>query len=249
MPALPLALGVALLGALLVVIGLAALRGSGARFALGRRLAGAHGMSVGDVLALDELPPRPVRIAGRIRCSEPILTPRDDRLVALHRDVEVELPGSGWRTIERLRETRAFELWDHDGSLTIDPGQAAEPLVTIPHVWRGRPDELDGPLLASVERLAAEGTPAVAARAETRMISVVDRLLVLARVERDAGGAVRLAPPRGGYLIATLELDESLRLLGGRRRGLLAVAAAAVAGGLLLVMLGIIVAIAGALTA
>ena len=247
MPQLPLAVGVALLGGVLAVLGLVALRASGAQFGLGRRLAGAHGMEVGEVLDLDELPPRPIRIAGRVRCADPILTPRDDRLVALHRDVEVRLPRGGWRTIERLRETRAFELWDHDGSLAVDPSRAAEPLVTIPHVWRGRPAELDGPLLASSERLAAEGTPPVEARASTRMISVVDRLLVLARVERGADGALRLAPPRGGYIIASLQLDEALRLLGGRRRGLLAVAAAAVGGGLLLLTLGIIFAIGAAL--
>ncbi len=248
MPSLPIGLGVALLGAVLVVLGLVALRGSGARFSLGRRLAGARSLTVGEVVDVDELPTRPVRVVGRVRCAEPILTPGNDRLVALHRDVDVRLPRGSWRTIERLRETRAFELWDHDGSLALDPGKAAEPLVTIPHVWGGSPDELEGPHRASVERLAAEGLAPTAARAATRMVSIVDRLLVLARVERGPDGAIRLAPPRGGYVIATLELDEALRLLGGRRRGLLAVAAVAVVGGALLVTMGIVFAIAAALS-
>ncbi len=244
---MPLAIGVTLLGAVLVALGLAALRGSGAQFGLGRRLAGARGMTVGEVLALDELPPRPVRVTGRVRCPDPMVTDRDDRLVAVHRDVDVRLPRGGWRTVERLRETRAFDLWDHDGSLPLDPSQAAEPLVTIPHVWQGQPDQLEGPHAASVARLAAEGREPVEARATTRMVSVVDRLLILASVERDAAGQVRLAPPMGGYVISTLELDDALRLLGGRRRGLLAVAAVAVAGGLLLVTVGIIFALATAL--
>jgi hypothetical protein len=244
----PLAIGVAIIGAVLVALGLAALRGSGAQFASGRRLAGARGMTVGAVLALDAPPPRPVRVSGRVRCPDPMVTDRDDRLVAVHRDVDVRVPRGGWRTIERLRETRAFDLWDHDGSLPVDPSHAAEPLVTIPHVWRGSPDQLEGPHAASVARLAAEGRSPVEARSTTRMVSVVDRLLVLADVERDEAGGMRLVPPRGGYVIATLELDDALRLLGGGRRGLLAVAAVAVAGGLLLVTLGITFAIATAVT-
>lgn len=245
---MPLAIGVAIVGAVLAALGLAALRGSGAQFAFGRRLAGARGMTVGEVLALDAPPPRPVRVSGRVRCPDPMVTDRDDRLVAVHRDVDVRLPRGGWRTIERLRETRAFDLWDHDGSLPLDPSHAAEPLVTIPHVWRGSPDQLEGPHAASVARLAAEGRSPVEARSTTRMVSVVDRLLVLADVARDDAGGMRLVPPRGGYVIATLELDDALRLLGGGRRGLLAVAAVAVAGGLLLVTLGITFAIATALT-
>ena len=205
-------------------------------------------MTVGEVLALDAPPPRPVRVSGRVRCPDPMVTDREDRLVAVHRDVDVRLPHGGWRTIERLRETRAFDLWDHDGSLPLDPSHAAEPLVTIPHVWRGGPDQLEGPHAASVARLAAEGRSPVEARSTTRMVRVVDRLLVLAVVARDDAGGMRLVPPRGGYVIATLELDDALRLLGGGRRGLLAVAAVAVAGGLLLVTLGIIFAIATALT-
>lgn len=247
MPAPPAALLVALLGAVMAIGGLVALRGSGARFGFGRRLAGARELKVGEVLELETLPDHPVRVAGRVRCPDPIVTADDDRLVALHRDVEVRLPRGGWRTIERLRETRAFDLWDHDGSLRVDIAEAAEPLIGIPHVWRGAPDELEGIYRAGIERLTAEhGTP-TAARATTRMVSVVDRLLVLARVVRDEAGAVRLAPPPGGYLVAAVELDAALRLLGGRRRGLLAVGVAAVAGGLLLLTIGLVVALAGVL--
>ncbi|HEX2142727.1 MAG TPA: hypothetical protein VHK28_10740, partial [Candidatus Limnocylindria bacterium] len=117
-----------LLAAVLLAAGLLAIRASGARFGLARRLAGAGEVRVGDAFDLDPLPGRPVRLVGRIRCPDPIVTDRDDRLVALHRDVEVRLPGRGWRSIERVRETRGFELWDHDGSLPLDPAAAAEPL-------------------------------------------------------------------------------------------------------------------------
>lgn len=221
----------ALGAALLMSGGLALVRRSGAMPAIGRRLAGARQVRVGDLVGLgpaDPLPARPVRVGGRIRCADPIITPDDDRLVALHRDVEVSTP-RGWRSIERLRETRSFELWDHDGSLSLDPAEAAEPLVTIPRVWNGSPDELDATYAPALSRVTAEeGAPRLA-RATTRMISVVDRLLVLAEVQRGKAGSLHLSPPRGGYLLSALELDDAMRLLGGGRPRLLLAGSAAVA--------------------
>lgn len=240
MPSLPVALVVAIVGAALAAAGFVVLRASGASFGHGRRLAGASELKVGELLELERLPEHAIRVAGRVRCPDPIVTPQDDRLVALHRDVEVRSARGGWRTIEHLRETRRFELWDHDGSVLIDPAAAAEPLVSIPHVWRGSPDELDETYRPGLERVAAEHGPPTAARATTRMISVVDRLLVVGRAVRGEDGMPGLAPAAGGYLISSLELDAGLRLLGGRRRGLLLVGAAAVAGGLLLLTVGLV---------
>ena len=208
----------ALGGVVLLGVGLMLVRRSGARPALGRRLAGARQMRAGELLDLapdDALPRRPVRVLGRIRCAEPIVTAQDDRLVAFHRDVEVAAARGKWRSIERLRETRSFELWDHDGSLHVDPGQAAEPLVVLPHVWAGSPDDLDESYAGALARVAAEQGRPVRARATTRMVSVVDRLLLLAEVTRDADGRLALAPPSGGYVISALELDDAMRLLGG----------------------------------
>ncbi|HEY7332029.1 MAG TPA: hypothetical protein VH859_03630 [Candidatus Limnocylindria bacterium] len=219
---------------LLLVGGMLLVRSSGSQLALGRRLAGATGVRVGDLLDRDPLPPRPVRVAGRIRCPDPIVTDDDERLVALHRDVEVRLGDGRWRTIERMRETRGMELWDHDGSLALDLSRAAEPLVTIPYVWRGQVAELeqDGHR-AAVERLVAEGLQPGDARAVTRTISTVDRLLVLARPTRAADGATTLEPPPGGFVVSALELPDAMRLLGGRgRRRLLAGFALVGLGGL-----------------
>jgi hypothetical protein len=208
----------ALGGIVLLGLGLVLIRRSGARPALGRRLAGARQLRAGELLDLapgDALPGRPVRVLGRIRCGEPIITAQDDRLIAFHRDVEVAGPDGTWRSIERLRETRSFELWDHDGSLHVDPGEAAEPLVVLPHVWAGSPDDLDESYAGALARVAAEQGRPVRARATTRMVSVIDRLLLLAEVTRDADGRIALAPPPGGYLISALELDDAMRLLGG----------------------------------
>ncbi|MGZ8562342.1 MAG: hypothetical protein ACXWWU_01850 [Candidatus Limnocylindria bacterium] len=219
MPLTSLFAALAVIGLGLVALSLLALRSSGASPAVARRLAGPPELKVGRLLDADagNLPRRPVRLAGRIRCREPLDAGDGERLVAFHRDVEV-LVGGTWRSVERMRETRSFELWDHDGSLTIDPAAAAEPLITIPHAWHGRPDELEEPHASAAARLAERHGALTEARAITRMLNVTDRLLVLARPVRDTNGTVRLEPPEGGYLISNLALDDAMRLLGGRRR-------------------------------
>ena len=216
---LPLALLlVALAGLLLLGIATLMLGASGARPGLARRLAGPPRIPVGRLLDPDaQMPPRPITIAGRIRCRAPMRMPDGERLVVLHRDVEVRGRG-GWRSIERLRETRSFELWDHDGSLAVDPAVAADPLITIPAVWRGSPTALEEPHASSAARLAERIGPLREARATTRTVNVTDRLLVLARPRRADDGTVTLEAPEGGFLITNLELDDAMRLLGGRRR-------------------------------
>ena len=222
-PPLILPAWLALAALAMLGVGTLLIRRSGARPAMGRRLAGARQVRVGELLDLsagDPLPVRPVRVLGRIRCADPIVTSQDDRLVAFHRDVEVATP-RGWRSIERLRETRSFELWDHDGSLVVDPADAAEPLVVLPHVWTGSADELDESYAAALARVSAEDGPPTEARSTTRMVSIVERLLVLARAKREEDGRIALAPPPGGYLLSALELDDAMRLLGGPRPRLL----------------------------
>jgi hypothetical protein len=167
-------------------------------------------------------------VIGRVRCADPIVTSQNDRLVAFHRDVEVATPRGGWRSIERLRETRSFELWDHDGSLQLDPAAAAEPLVVLPHVWAGTAAELDESYAGALARVTAEQGPPTRARASTRMVGIVDRLLVLASIIRDEQGNIALAPPRGGYLVSSLELDDAMRLLGGPHPRLLLAGTAAI---------------------
>src|SRR5918998_3154501 len=178
MPSISPGVVLLLVAAALVGAGLVLVRSSGSQVGLGRRLAGAGQVRVGDLADLDPLPIRPVRVAGRIRCPDPIVSADDERLVALHRDVEVQLGDGRWRTIERLRETRGFELYDHDGSVPLDVAMAADPLVAIPYVWRGSVGELtEDAHRAAVERLERQGAHPASARSVTRTISVVDRLL------------------------------------------------------------------------
>lgn len=236
-------LAVAGAGAGLVLLGALLLRASGASPGPARRLAGAREVRVGDLG--DVLPTRrPVRVIGRVRCSDPLVTPDGERLIAFHRDVEVR-SGGAWRTVERIRESRAFDLWDHDGSARLDLAEAAEPLIAIPQVWRGTASELEEPLRSAAMRRLAGSDPAGAeARAATRSISVTDRLLVLARVDREGAGGARLVPPPGGFIVSALPLDAAMRLLGGRRPRLLLTGVGLIAMGVLAAVVGLVFAAA-----
>jgi len=248
---MPLTLAFALLAAAGALIGgasLLALRWAQARPGIGRRLAGPAEVKVGRLLGEGPLPTRAVRVSGRIRCREPLDAGDGEQLVAFHRDVEVRA-GGRWRSVERMRESRSFELWDHDGSLTLDPARAAEPLITIPQVWRGSPDALEEPHASSAARTGERFGTVTAARAVTRTINVTDRLLVLARPVRDADGHVRLEPPAGGYLVTNLALDDAMRVLGGRNRRAAAAGVIGLAVAAALLAVGLVGAIASAFLA
>ncbi|MDQ2933488.1 MAG: hypothetical protein M3R49_00650 [Chloroflexota bacterium] len=248
MPVGPLPAPVLVLaGLLLIGMGVGLVRTSGAHMGIGRRLGGAREVRVGDLVDAAELPTRPVRVAGRVRCADPLRTAEEERLVAFHRDVEVKLPRDGWRSIERLRETRSFELWDHAGWLSIDPAQAREPLIVIPHVWSGSPEGLQEPHRSAIERLSARGDRPREARSTSRQLSVTDRLLVLARAHRAEDGQVVLRPPAGGYVISALALDDAMRLLGGSHRPILGMGVLGIALGASLLAAGLLAGVAGAL--
>jgi hypothetical protein len=245
---MPLAAAFALLvmaGVLLGAASVLALRWAQARPGIGRRLAGPPEVKVGRLLGDDELPARAVRVSGRIRCREPLDAGDGELLVCFHRDVEVRA-GGRWRSVERLRETRSFELWDHDGSLPLDPAFAAEPLITIPRVWRGSPDALEEPHASSAARLGERHGPVTEARAVTRTITVTDRLLVLARAVRDDDGRARLEPPAGGYLLTNLALGDAMRVLGGRNRRAAAAGVIGLALAVALVAVGLVGAVLSA---
>ena len=248
---MPLGIGFAALaavGIVLAAVSALVLRSSDASPGVARRLAGPAEVPVGRLLDDAGRTERPVRVAGRIRCREPLVSGDGERLVAFHRDVEVRIGGT-WRSVERMRETRSFDLWDHDGSLPLDPALAAEPLVSIPAVWRGDPAELTEPHTSAVARLVERHGPATAARAITRSINVTDRLLVVARPVRDEAGRVRLEPPEGGYLLTNLALPDAMRLLGGRRRRLAAGGVIGLAIAIALLVIGGIGAFASAMLA
>jgi hypothetical protein len=208
-------------GALGIVAGVGLIRASGANTAAGRRLAGARGIGLRDLHDLAErreLPRTPVRIEGRVRCADPIVTPAGERLALLHRDLELRSPDGRWRTIERVRDARPVDLWQRSASVRLDLAQIAEPLIAIPVVWEGDPAELGAALQPAVERVRVEHGGPQLARATTRQVLLVDELIVLATPAQGDEGELRLDPPPGGYLVTNADLDVAMRLLAGPHR-------------------------------
>jgi hypothetical protein len=173
-----------------------------------------------------------------VRCATPIETADGERLALLHRDVEVQLPDGRWRTIERLRDARTIDLWQRAASVRLDLSQMAEPLIAIPQVWDGPSSDLGPTHRSALERLSAEHGPAVRARATTRQVMLVDELIVLAHSVRGDDGELRLEPPPGGFLVATVELDVAMRLLAGPKRTRMVCGYAIAFGGLLVAAVG-----------
>jgi hypothetical protein len=81
------------------------------------------------------------------------------------------------------------------------------------------------------------------------MLSVVDRLMVLAVVQRAADARPTLTPPPGGYVMSGLELDEAMRILGGPHRRWLGLLLGAAAAGTALLAIGLAAALLAALVA
>lgn len=233
---------VAIVGLIVGGVSLVALRRSEGHPGMARRLAGPRQVKVGQLLD-GELPRRTVRVVGRVRCRDPLDTGDGAKLVAFHRDVDVRIGGRWW-SVERLREARSFDLWDHDGSLAVDPARAAEPLVTIPKVWRGSPAALEEPHASAVRRLEERHGTAEEARATTRTLSVTDRLLITAQPVRDAANVVRLDPPAGGHIVSNLELNDAMRILAGRSRRGAAGGVIGIALAIVLVSIGLVGAVA-----
>jgi hypothetical protein len=238
-------------GGLGVVLGTLLVRSSGADTRAGRRLAGARAVALGDLRDLaqrDALPPGPIRVHGRVRCANPIVTVDGDQLALHHRDVELQLPGGQWRTVERLRDVRPIDLWERTASVPLDLAQLAEPLIAIPEVWEGSPHELDPSHQPAVERIRTELGPPQRARATTRRVMLVDHLIVLAVASRAADGSLVLDPPTGGFLATSVDLDVAMRLLaGGHRTRMVGGFAVALAGAAVLVIgtVGLLVTLAG----
>jgi hypothetical protein len=71
------------------------------------------------------------------------------------------------------------------------------------------------------------------------MLSVVDRLLVLAEVHGADEGWLKLVPPRGGFIISALDLDAAMRILGGGSPALLLAGMAGMGVGAALAVIGL----------
>lgn len=236
-PLLPIVVGVFALA-----LGVAILRSIGTRFRVGQILAVAPVVPIAEARALAEGPPRYVAIQGRIDAADEFDDEAHRPLVL--RRVRMQLRSRGrWQTIDEQREAVDFELREGLDGIAIDQRVLDDGLVVLPRESTGT--------VADAPDRAPAGTPeSTPLRLRIEQVSSVEHAIVAGVPVADpSDGTVRMTAGLGRPLIlTTLERDEAMRVLAGDtpRRPLYAVIAMVV--GAISLTVGIVWAIAGAVT-
>lgn len=235
-PLLPIIVGV-----LAFALGVAILRSFGMRFRVGQILAVAPVVSVAEARSLADGPPRYVAVRGRIDAADEFEDDAHRPLV--FRRVRMQLGGrSGWRTIDEGRQAVDFDVREGVDAIGVDHAVLDDGLVVLPR-------ESAGTVAEAPDRAPPGTPPSTPFRLRIEQVSSVEHATVAGVPAKDASGTVRMTAGLGRPLIlTTLERDEAMRVLAGDapRRPLAAVIAMTV--GLISLTIGIVWAIAGAVT-
>lgn len=236
-PLLPIVVGLAALA-----LGVAILRSFGANYRVGRILAVAPVVSVAEARAFAEDRPRYVAIQGRIDAADEFEDEAHRPLVL--RRVRFQLRGRrGWTTVDEQRQAVDFEVREGLDAIAIDQAAIDDGLVVLPR-------ESVGTVADAPDRAPAGTPPATPLRLRIEQVSSVEHAIVAGVPTTDrATGTVRMTAGLGRPLIlTTLERDEAMRILASDapRRPMLAVIAMVI--GMVSLTVGIMWAIAGAVT-
>jgi hypothetical protein len=236
-PLVPILLGVALLGA-----GVLVLRTFGPRYRVGRLLASTPTVSIAEALALADGPARYVAIQGRIDAEDEFEDDMHKPLVLRRARIE-RGRGSSWEPVDEHVDAVAFGVREGLDTIAVDHTALDAGLVVVPRESIGT--------AADVPDRVPEGTPpATPIRLRVDLVSSVEHALVLGVPARP--GPDRVATMTAGLgrplILSTLDRPEAMRVLaeGGERRPL--VAAAAFVAGAIVLLVGLAWAIVGAVT-
>ena len=220
-PLLLAAAGVAAFGAAVAI-----LRSFGPGYRVGRLLAVAPKVSVGEALAIAQSgTPRYVRVDGRVD-SERDFEDQDHRPLVLRRTTTEwqATHGGSWRPFDARNEVVPFVIREGLDEITVEASNIDEGLVTVPREYTGVAAEVAGMTALGID-------PAARVRMHIGYVSTVDHAAVLGVPARGAGGVITIGPGMGRPLvISTLEDDEAMRVLSGgaMRRSRVAIACLAV---------------------
>lgn len=243
---------VALIGAALVVIGLALSRRTDARTRAGQLLAGLSPLSPTEALKLaalrgDAAPY--LAIKGSIDAPE-IFEDEHHRPLVYRRERVSIADDVGWRVIDIAERSLPFVISDPSSSISIATADLSDGLVVVERRWEGSVADLHAagreyqrPETAALVAALAASDPTRGARVGLEQISNLDRATAAGQL---VNGELRAGVGRP-LVVTTLERDEALRLLGTEGRGRLAtstLALALLALGVLLLVGGIALALA-----
>jgi hypothetical protein len=220
-----------------LVVGLALLLSFGSRYRVGRLLASAPLVPIGEAVRLARAGEhRFVRIDGRID-SDAEFEDADHQPLVLRR-TRFESRSAGytgrWTTFDEQTEAVPFELHEGLDAIAIDRAAIGDGLVVVPRRSVGVVRDLGDRAPAGDATLA----PELPARVTIEQVSSVEHAIVAGMPALDQDGAPILTAGRGRPLIlTTLEIPEAMRILTGGAIGRSRAAAAclAIGGGLLIV--------------
>ena len=150
--------------------------------------------------------------------------------------------GGSWTTFDEHTQAVPFAVAEGLDTIGVDGAALGEGLVVTIRESAGTAADMP-------DRVPAGTAPTTPVRLRVEQVSSVEHAIVLGVPRRGDDGAVQLTGGLGRPLVVTtLERDEAMRVLteGGRRRPL--AAAGALAVGLILVTVGLLWAVAGAVT-
>ena len=225
-------------GLVALAAGAVVLRSFGPRYRIGRLLASAPQVTVGEAVQLADADPRYVAVHGRIDAEEPFEDDAHRPLVYRRTRLEQRTGSSGWTAFEDHREAVAFQVSEGLDEIGIDTDALDSGLIVVRREAIGT--------AADVQDRAGDLAPETPVRLRIEQVSAVEHAIAVGVPRRATDGEVRMTEGLGRPLIVTtLEAAEAMRILadGRTRRPLLA--AVCLVAGLVLVSIGFVAAIIG----
>jgi hypothetical protein len=225
------------LGAAALLVGAALLLSFGSRYRVGRLLASAPLVPIGEARRIAQAGEhRFVRIDGRID-SDAEFEDVDHQPLVVRRtrfDSRAAGPLGRWTTFDQQTEAVPFELHEGLDAIAIDRFAIGAGLVVVPRRSVGIVRDLGDRAPAGEAALA----PELPARVTIEQVSSVEHAIVAGVPTLDPDGAPLMTAGEGRPLIVTtLEIPEAMRILtgGGQTRARAAAACLAVGGAILVV--------------
>jgi len=196
--------GVAALGG-----GILALRSYGPRFRIGRLLASARAVSVGEAVEIARRgQPAFVRVTGRLD-SETDFEDLDHRPLVFRRTRLQSRHGGAWRDFDVVREAVPFEVREGLDAIGVATDDLDSGLVVVPRESVGVVGDLG-------DRAPGDLDDGLPARVVVELVSNVEHATVAGVPALGPEGAPRLGSGLGRPLIlTTLEQPEAMRILAG----------------------------------
>jgi hypothetical protein len=228
-------------GLISLAVGVAVLRSYGSNYRVGRLLAAAQVVSIGEARALASGRPRYVAVLGRIDSETDFEDAAHRPLVFRRTRLQIREDGD-WKDLDDRRERVPFEIREGLDSVGVDDAALDTGLVVVVR-------ESEGTAADIADRLPA-GTPLEAqARLRIEQISSVEHATVVGVPRLDELGAPTISAGLGRPLIlTTLERSEAMRILAHGDSGRPIVAAASLIGGLAMLSIGLAWALIGAVS-